>query len=144
MFKWDPEPGILFIREICDEHSVVESHLGYALQPRNHPQAGLRYITLLEHNFGITKPSSFTWTEYTYSKEEALSETRRVVRRLASNQDINFLLDKWDVKERISPEDWIDRVWKNHRAEDAVLLQSEFNRLNILAQSYAEHPLNRR
>lgn len=144
MFKWDPEPGKLFVREIWGE-SLVESHLGYALRIRNHPQAGLHYCVLVEHNFGVSVPgSNSTVVDYIYGKEEMMSDDRRTMRRLASNQDIHFLLSKWDMKERLGPGDWIERVRKHHVEENIVLFQTEFKRLSDITQDYAGHPLNRR
>lgn len=145
MFQWDPEIGRLFIRETWAGSKLAESHLGYTSKMRNHPQAGLPYTVLIEQIDGITKPGFNAVTiEYTCSKDEFLTETRRVTRRLASDQDIHCLLDKWDIKERLSPEDWINRLRKIYAEEKPILAQTELERLHNIAQKYAGHPLNRR
>lgn len=147
MFKWDPEPGQLFIREIISsDGDIVESHLGCIVRPRVHPSAGLHYVVLVEMTFDTTSPtgSGCTCIDFSHGKEEMISETRKVYRRLASGQDIHNLLKLWDKKERVRPDEWVARVRNRVMVQDKLLSQSEFDRLNEIAKEYAtRHPLNR-
>ncbi len=148
MFRWDPEPGKLFIREMWSDLDLIEVHLGCIVRLRLHPNAALPYVTVLEQERSITTPkhAGCIFHEYVYSKDEMITERRRVCRRFADDQDIHLLMERWDNKEKnIRPDDWMDHIAHRCLREEKLLTQQEFDRLMGIAQKHVTmHPLNKR
>ncbi len=148
MFRWDPEPRKLFIREMWSNLDLIEVHLACIVRPRLHPNAGLPYVTILEQEYGITSPKyvGSVFQEYMYGKDDMVTEHRRVCRRLADDQDIHLMMEKWDTKERnIRPDDWMEHIANRCLKEEKLLTQEEFDRLMTIAQKHVTmHPLNKR
>lgn len=148
MFRWDPEPGKLFIRELWSDMDLIRVHLGCIVRPRLHADAALPYVTVLEQEHGVTSPKyvGSTFHEYVYGISDMVTDRRRVNRRLADDHDIHLLMEKWDVNEsNIRPDDWMEHIAKRCLKDEKLLSQQEYDRLMKIAQQHVTmHPLNKR
>jgi len=149
MIRWDPEPGVLWVREIKAklgaDVTLVESHLGFALRPRIHKDAGLHYVSLLEMEFnGVVSPKhTGIYVDYIYGKEDQLTDKLYVSRHLASQEDIIRFLNGWDSKEQMNPDEWVNTIDKKYISDTPGLTKSEFQNLKTLCFQLLLHPLNR-
>lgn len=145
MIKWDPELGKLFVREIWHNELLIESHLACIVSPRKQPQAALQYIMLLGYQHGITSPigTGCLYVDFVTGNQDMLTEFHKVCRRLALDEDIHFLLKAWDTKERIQPDNWIDKINKRYVEDEKLLNSEEFVRLLLVTEKYFGHPYNR-
>lgn len=149
MIKWDPNFGELAIREIWENDERVNAELFFLKNANNPPSPrGLQIVSVVDYysSVGYSQIHHGLLTlDFVRATEEQLTKTRRVNRRAASDEDIHGLLNIWNRKGYLWPDEWIFNIKKSYVDEIKLISEKEFHRLNSITSQYIKigNPLNK-
>lgn len=149
MIIWDPNFGELAIREIWENDERVNAEIFFLKNLSNPPSPrGLQIISVIDYYSSIGHSQihhGLLTLDFVRTTEEQLTKTRRVKRRVASNEDIHDLLNIWNRKSHLWPDEWIFNIRKVYVDEMKLISEKEFYRLNDITSQYIKigNPLNK-